>query len=87
MSQTHYDKEQELKDSKDARLKVRKQLPQDLLLQLTVLIQNSGYVSISPIRLTREDWRRVNEKVKEMGGVWVSKGVNNHWSIPLSWTR
>ena len=87
MSRTKFDKEQELKDSKDARLKVRNQLPQDLLLQLTVLIQNSGYVSINPIKLTREDWRRVNEKVKEMGGVWISGGVNNHWSIPLSWTR
>ena len=87
MSQIKYDKDRESKDAKDARLKVKKQLPQDLLLQLTVLLQNSGYVSINPIKLTREDWRRVNEKVKEMGGVWVSKGVNNHWSIPLSWTR
>jgi hypothetical protein len=66
---------------------VRKHLPQDLLPQITVLLQDSGYITISPRVLTRADWRRVNQKVRQMGGLWVSKERNNHWSIPFSRKR
>ena len=66
---------------------IMKQLPLYILQKVTVLIQESGYVSISPKGLSKPDWLLVNEKVKEMGGFWVSSGGYNHWSIPLSWTR
>jgi hypothetical protein len=66
---------------------VRKHLPQDLLSQITVLLQDSGYVTISPRVLTRADWNRINQKVGQMGGLWVSKERYNHWSIPFSRTR
>jgi hypothetical protein len=63
---------------------VQRYLPQDLLRQVTVLSQGSGYVSISPIALTRYDWRRINVAVKGMGGIWVSNQKYSHWSIPFS---
>ena len=66
---------------------IMKQLPLYILQKVTVLIQESGYVSISPKGLSKPDWLLVNEKVKEMGGFWVSSGGYNQWSIPLSWTR
>ena len=87
MKTKYFNKNKDKKDSKDAHLKIVNQLPQDLLHQVTVLIQDSGTVSIRPKKLTRVDWVRINDKVKEMGGVWVSHGEVNHWSIPLSWTR
>ena len=87
MKAKHFNNNKEEKDSNDAHLMIVNQLPQDLLPQVTVLIQDSGTVSISPKRLTRSDWGRINDKVKEMGGVWVSHGEFNHWKIPLSWTR
>jgi hypothetical protein len=65
---------------------VRKHLPQDLLSQITVLLQDSGYVTISPRVLTRADWNRINEKVGQMGGLWVSDQRYNHWSIPFART-
>ena len=74
-------------ESKKARLTIMKQLPRHVLPKLTVLIQESGNVSISPKRLTKTDWLLVNDKVKEMSGSWVPSGGYNHWSIPLSWTR
>ena len=82
-----FNKNKEKRDTKEAHLKIVNQLPQDLLDQITVLLQDSGTVSISPNKLTRPDWIRINDKVKEMGGEWVSHGQFNHWSIPLSWTR
>jgi len=66
---------------------VQKHLPQDLLPQVTVLLQDSGYVTISPRVLTRLDWLRIDEKVRQMGGLWVSNERYNHWSIPFSRTR
>ena len=66
---------------------ILKQLPLYVLPKLTVLIQESGYISISPKGLTKTVWLMVNEKVREMGGFWVPSGGYNHWSIPLSWTR
>ncbi len=73
--------------SEFACAKVRKHLPPDLLSQVTVLFQDSGYVTISPIRLIRPDWLRINAKVRRMGGSWVSNKRYSHWSIPFSRTR
>ena len=87
MKTKHFNKYEEKKESEDAYLMIVDQLPQDLLHQVTILIQDSGTVSISPKNLTQSDWGRINDKVKEMGGVWVSHGEYNHWKIPLSWTR
>jgi hypothetical protein len=70
--------------SRFACTEVRKHLPQDLLSQVTVLLQDSGYVTISPRVLTRPDWYRIDEKVRQMGGLWVSNERYNHWSIPFS---
>ena len=87
MKTKHFNKNKEKKDSNDSHLMIVNQLPQDLLHQVAVLIQDSGTVSIRPKRLSRSDWGRINDKVREMGGVWVSHGEVNHWQIPLSWTR
>jgi hypothetical protein len=67
------------------KTELRKYLPGDLLPKVTILLQDSGYVTISPIELTRYDWRRFNEKVKRMGGLWIFDGGHAHWSIP--WTQ
>ena len=59
-------------------------LPKDLLTGVTILLQDSGYVSVKPIRLTRADWYRLDRSVKKMGGIWVSNTRFSHWSIPLT---
>ena len=58
-------------------------LPNDLLTEITVLLQDSGYVTIRPLKLTRIDWIRLDRSVKNMGGTWVSNARFSHWSIPL----
>jgi len=63
---------------------MKKHLPGDLLSKVTILLQDSGYVTISPTELTRYDWRRFNEKVKQMGGLWIFNGRLSRWSIPWS---
>ena len=70
-----------------ARAEVRKLLPQDLLPLVTVLFQGSGYVSISPKHLSRLDWRMLNKKVRQMGGLWISNDRFSRWSIPFSSSR
>ena len=66
------------------KTEVQKHLPQDLLTNVTILLQDSGYVTISVKEMTRYDWRRFNEKVKQMGGLWIFDGARAHWSIPWS---
>jgi hypothetical protein len=78
------EKNQDEHSSRFACAEVRKYLPQDLLSQITVLLQDSGYVTISPRELSRLDWCNINEKVKQMGGLWVSNGRYSHWSILFS---
>jgi len=63
---------------------MKKYLPEDLLPKVTILLQDTGYVTISPIELTRHEWRRFDEKVKQMGGIWLWDGARAHWSIPWS---
>ena len=81
-----------------ARAEVQKYLPQDLLPKITILLQDSGDVTISPReltrseltrsdwsrRLTRSDWSTIDEKVKQMGGLWISSRARGHWIIPFS---
>ena len=81
------EKNQDECSSRFACSEVRKHLPQDLLPQVTVLFQGSGYVTISPRGLSGHDWRNVNEQVKKMGGIWLSNRRFSHWSIPFSRTR
>ena len=66
----------------DNETEVHKHLPEDLLPKVTILLQDTGYVTISPIELTGFDWRRFHEKVKQMGGLWILDGARAHWSIP-----
>ena len=49
------------------KTEVQNHLPEDLLPKVTILLIDSGYVTISPIELTGYDWHRFNEKVKQMG--------------------
>jgi len=44
-------------------------LPNDLITEITILLQDSGYITIRPIKLARVDWIRLNRSVKKMGGV------------------
>jgi hypothetical protein len=64
------------------KIEMQKHLPRDLLHKVTILLQDSGYVTISATKLTRSEWRRFNEKVKQMGGLWIFNGRHAHWSIP-----
>jgi len=66
------------------KTEMKKYLPVDLLPKVTILLQDTGYVTISPIELTRYEWRQFNEKVQQMGGIWLWDGVRAHWSIPWS---
>jgi hypothetical protein len=66
------------------KTEVQRHLPEDLLSKVTILLQDTSYVTISPKRLTRSEWRRFNEKVSQMGGLWIFGEVNAHWSIPWS---
>jgi hypothetical protein len=62
---------------------MQRHLPEDLLSKVTILLQDSGYVSISPKKLTTPEWRQFNEKVKQMGGLWIFNiRARGHWSIP-----
>jgi len=63
---------------------VRKLLPNDLLPYVTVLFQDSGYVTVCPRQLVRPDWIRMNDQVRRLGGIWVSNRNHSHWSIPFS---
>ena len=66
------------------KTEMQNHLPEDLLPKVTIFLQDSGYVTISPIELTGYDWHRFNEKVKQMGGLWILGGARAHWSIPWS---
>ena len=46
------------------KAELRKHLPDDLLPKVRILLQETGYVTISPLELTRSEWCRFNEKVK-----------------------
>ena len=69
------------------KMEMQKHLPRYLLPKVTILLQDSGYVTISNIELTRREWSRFNEKVKQMGGLWIFDGDFKHWSIPWIRTR
>jgi hypothetical protein len=69
--------------SKTAFSEVLEYLPKDLLTKVTILLQDSGYVSIKPMRLARADWYKLDRSIKKMGGIWVSNKCFSHWSIPL----
>jgi hypothetical protein len=71
-------------DSKTVFSDVIKCLPNDLLTGITILLQDTGYITIRPIKLARMDWYRLDRSVKKMGGVWVSGTRLSHWSIPLT---
>jgi hypothetical protein len=63
---------------------LKRNLPKDLLSKVTILLQDSGYVTISPVEMTRYEWGQFDEKVKQMGGLWIFKSSQSHWSIPWS---
>ncbi|MGD0802788.1 MAG: hypothetical protein ABSA11_01790 [Candidatus Bathyarchaeia archaeon] len=71
-------------DSKTVFSDVIKYLPNDLLIGITILLQDTGYITIRPIKLARMDWSRLDRSVKKMGGIWVSSTSLSHWSIPLT---
>ena len=71
-------------NSSIACAEIRKNIPRDLLPFITVLLQDSGYVTISPLELTRPDWDRLNKKINRMAGIWVSGSRSGHWSIPYT---
>ena len=78
------DKNSDKNDAKFACSEVRKLLPKDLLPYVTVLFQDSGYVTVCPRQLERTDWIRINDQVIRLGGIWVSNQKHSHWSIPFS---
>ena len=71
-------------DSKTVFSDVIKYLPNDLLTGITILLQDTDYITIRPIKLARMDWYRLDRSVKKMGGLWVPHAGFSHWSIPLT---
>jgi len=71
-------------DANFACSEVRKLLPKDLLPYVTILFQDSGNVTVCPRQLERSDWIRMNDKVRQLGGIWISNRKHSHWSIPFS---
>jgi hypothetical protein len=71
-------------DSQSVFSQVLSYLPGDLLTDITILLQDTGYVTIRPIKLARADWYRLDRSVKKMGGIWVRGSGFSHWSIPLT---
>lgn len=71
-------------DLRSVLAEVVKYLPSDLLPKVTILLQGSGYVTIKPTWLDRTDWGRFNDRIKRLGGLWISNYRYSHWSIPLS---
>jgi hypothetical protein len=71
-------------DSRSVFSEVLRYLPVDLLTDITILLQDTGYVTIRPIKLARADWCRLDLSVKKMGGIWVRGSGFSHWSIPLT---
>lgn len=65
-------------DSKTVFSDVIKYIPNDLLTGITILLQDSGYITIRPIKLARIDWYRLDRSVKKMGGVWVRGARLSH---------
>jgi hypothetical protein len=59
-------------------------LPIDMISNVTILVQSSGYITIKPIKLTRSDWSRLELIIRRMGGIWISNNKFSHWSIPMS---
>ena len=66
------------------KTEMKNNLPGYLLPKVTILLQDSGYVTISPNKFTKQDWSIFNERVKQMGGRWIPDGAHSHWSIPWS---
>jgi hypothetical protein len=71
-------------DSRSVFSEVLSYLPNDLLTGITILLQDTGYVTIKPTNMARSDWYRFDRSVKKMGGVWVRDAGFSHWSIPLT---
>lgn len=65
-------------------IEIQKYLPKNLLSQVTVLLQENGYVTISSGDLSKKDWRDMNDHINKIGGQWVSNGRFSHWSIPIT---
>ena len=66
------------------KTEVQKCLPPDLISKLTILLQESGYITIKPKKMDKDDWIMINDAVKQMGGLWISEGRLSHWSIPYT---
>jgi hypothetical protein len=74
-------------DSRSVFSDVLSYLPSDLLTGITILLQDTGYVTIKPIKMARSDWYRLDRSVKKMGGTWIREAGFSHWSIPLTLPR
>ena len=61
--------------------RVRDVLPWDLLEKLTVVDQGDGLITIKAEWLGKEDWGRLDRKVKSMGGAWIRDGKNSRWEL------
>lgn len=66
------------------KTEVKKCLPPELISKLTILLQESGYITIKPKKMDKDDWIMINDLVKQMGGLWISEGRLSHWSIPYT---
>ena len=63
---------------------VQKCLPPELISKLTILLQESGYITIKPKKMDKDEWIMINDAVNHMGGQWISKRELSHWSIPYT---
>ena len=74
-------------EAKKVFSQVFKRIPEELLTEVTILIHDSGFISIKPKRLARVDWYRINRHIRNMGGIWVSNSSFSHWRLPYAYAN
>jgi len=43
---------------------------------------STQFVLVRPKEYLKDEWKKVNDIAKELGGEWVSQGKESHWQIP-----
>jgi hypothetical protein len=44
--------------------------------------ENETIISASPKKFLGDQWGSINDKIREIGGIWIRDGRNSRWEIP-----
>jgi hypothetical protein len=44
--------------------------------------ENETIISVSPKKFLGDQWGPINEKMREIGGIWIRDGRSSRWEIP-----